>query len=59
MTRTELRDKMLVSGDLERPDRFNPLWVASFELYKVETGDYQVSIKCNSCYQKVKAWLKK
>ncbi len=56
MTREELRDKMLVSGELER---FGPTenWKAAFELYKAQTGDYQVSVKCQDCFRKIKKWL--
>ena len=59
MTRTELRDKMLQSGDIHRPDKFNPFWVQAFELYKLETKDYEVSPKCGSCFRKVGEWLRK
>jgi predicted transcriptional regulator len=57
MTRTELRDKMFVSGELERPDKDNPNWQQAFELYKSQTGDYQVSLKCSKCFGTVKKWL--
>jgi hypothetical protein len=59
MTRTELRDKMLISGELERPSPHNQNWKDAFELYKKESGDYEVSTACGACYEKVKRWLTK
>jgi hypothetical protein len=59
MTRQELRDTMLVNGELERFDKDNTNWIAAFELYKSLTGDYQVSVKCSKCFHTVKIWLKK
>lgn len=58
MTREQLRDKMKVSGELERFNKSED-WANAFELYKAQTGDYQVSIKCSSCFRKVKEWLLK
>lgn len=57
MNRTELRDKMLVSGSLERLDPNDPDWKTAFELYKTETGDLEVSLSCRGCFNKVKKWL--
>ena len=50
---------ILQSGDIHRPDKFNHFWVQAFEMYKAETRDYEVSIKCGSCFRKVGEWLKK
>lgn len=59
MTRQELRDKMLQSGEINHPDRFNQNWNAAFEMYKNETKDFTVSVKCGSCFKKVAQWLRK
>ena len=56
MTRTELRDKMLVSGELERLKK-TELWSLAFEMYKQETRDFEVSFGCGNCFHKVKKWL--
>ena len=56
MTRTELRDTMRTSGELERWQK-SPNWELAFELYKRETKDLEVSLGCSNCYGKVKAWL--
>ena len=37
----------------------SPIWQEAFDKYKEETKDFQVSVKCGSCYRKVLAWLKK
>ena len=58
MNRTELRDTMLLTGELERFTK-TPNWERAFELYKTETGDYEVSLGCGNCYAKVKKWLTK
>lgn len=56
MTREELRDIMLVSGELERFKR-TPNWEKAFEMYILDTGDKQVSPQCGTCFKKVKNWL--
>lgn len=58
MTREQLRDTMKVSGELERYNK-TPNWDLAFDLYKQSTGDKEVSIKCSSCFGKVKKWLTK
>lgn len=58
MTREQLRDTMRVSGELERFSKTDN-WAAAFELYKSSTRDKEVSLKCSSCYHKVKRWLAK
>lgn len=55
--REQLREKMLISGDLAKPNKNSQLWVQAFDLYKAQTGDYEVSMGCGSCFQKVKRWL--
>ena len=55
----ELKNRMLQSGDIHKPDRFNSNWIEAFELYKTMTGDTHVSLKCGSCINKIKAWLLK
>lgn len=56
MTREELRDTMLVSGELANLKK-TPNWILAFELYKQSTGDKEVSTGCGSCFRKVKNWL--
>ena len=58
VTREELRDKMRVSGEMERLGN-TPDWKKAFEMYKTSTVDYKVSVKCGSCFAKVKKWLKR
>jgi len=58
MTREELRDKMLVSGELERFNKSDN-WAKAVELYKNMTGDKEVSLGCGTCYKKIKVWLLK
>lgn len=56
MSRSELRDIMLLSGELARLKK-TPNWEIAFELYKSETGDKQVSTECGTCFKKIKNWL--
>lgn len=50
---------MKVRGLLAGKDNKDPLWQQAFDLYKTETGDKEVSMKCGMCYGKVKKWLEK
>lgn len=56
MTREELRDKMMVAGELERFTKTEN-WKQAFELYKFETKDKEVSLECSGCFKKIKNWL--
>lgn len=36
-----------------------PEWMAAFEYYWKQTGDYNLKPGCTSCYKKILEWLKK
>lgn len=56
--RLELLKQLTEQGQIST-FKNSPLWQQAFEEYKKETGDYQVSVKCGSCFRKVLAWLKR
>lgn len=59
MTKQELLNQLQATGQAKSPFRKSPLWDEAFEMYKAQTGDFKVSLKCGQCFLKVLEWLKK